>query len=165
MHHYRSMPPRSTPPPDVVRPQRSIFPENQCTLDQTSSSRSPPPSPRAADFLIIGLFAVRLTKRLIEGLEPYSQSDADISWLSTFLAAYASEYALAKISGPRKDEYVAMYQDIVSRMKRQPRYPMRFMQMNPDGSTRRGGREGGRGEERQMTDGKSRIDDDVKYSR
>lgn len=172
----------SNPPPDVVRPQGSILPDtgaappagipilqrahhaapppsprsnipyDQRAFPQASSSRSTPRPPRAPDFLIIGLFALRLAKRLIEGLEPYSHRDADVSWLRDFLMPYPAGYALAKISGHRKDEYVAMYQDIVSRMRKQPRYPMRFMQMNPDPSLRREGREGLVGE---MTDRES----------
>lgn len=89
-----------------------------------------PPSARP-DFLVIGLFALRLTKRLIEGLEYYPGRDADIGWLDTFLSAYHHHYALAKISGARQEDYLRLYPEIVSRMKRQPRYPMRFMQIDP----------------------------------
>ncbi|KAF1918570.1 hypothetical protein BDU57DRAFT_446291 [Ampelomyces quisqualis] len=88
------------------------------------------------EFLIVGLFALRLTKRLIEGLEKYPGREADMDWLTNFLAPYPPEYALAKISGPRMDDYVATYQEVVSRMRKQPRYPLRFMQMNPDQSMR-----------------------------
>jgi hypothetical protein len=75
---------------------------------------------------------------MIEGLEHYHERDADIAWLTAFLAPYPPEYALAKISGTRKDDYVAAYQTILSRMKKQPRYPMRFMQLNPDRSQQKG---------------------------
>jgi hypothetical protein len=114
-----------------------------------------PPSPRPApEFLIVGLFALRLTKRLIESLEYYPGRDADIIWLANFLAAFGNEYALAKVSGSRKDDYIAMYQCIVSRMKKQPKYPVRFMQMNPDQSMQQGRRGGEEERAREMTDGK-----------
>jgi hypothetical protein len=102
----------------------------------------PPSPPHAPEFLIVGLFALRLTKRLIESLEYYPGRDTDIIWLVNFLTPFGDEYALAKLSGSRKDDYIAKYQGVVSRMKRQPKYPMRFMQMNPDQlmqQARRGG--------------------------
>jgi hypothetical protein len=128
MENFRRSSSRRTPPPDVVRASSILSP----------AQLPRPAQPPNLDWLIIGLFALRLTKQMIEGLEHYHQSDADIAWLTAFLAPYPPEYALAKISGPRKDDYVATYQAIVSRMKRQPRYPMRFMQMNPDRSRQQG---------------------------
>lgn len=53
-------------------------------------------------------------------------------WLANFLAAYPTDYALARISGARMDDYVTRYPAIMSRFKKQPRYPVRFMQLNPD---------------------------------
>jgi hypothetical protein len=116
-------------------------------------ARRPSPPPLAPEFLIVGLFALRLTKRLIEGLNYYPGRDADIIWLVNFLAPYHNDYALAKISGTRRDDYLVMYRSIVSRMKKQSKYPVRFMQMNPDQSTQQAWR--GRGIERlrEMTDG------------
>ncbi|CAI9628792.1 hypothetical protein GT037_001839 [Alternaria burnsii] len=104
------------------------------------------------EFLIIGLFALRLTKRLIVSLDYYPGRDADIIWLVNFLAPYPEDCKLAKISGSRRDDYLAMYQNVVSRMKKQPKYPVRFMQMNPDSSIQqaRRGREIER--PREMTD-------------
>ncbi|KAL1799384.1 hypothetical protein ACET3X_003421 [Alternaria dauci] len=121
MQHQRSAP---SPFPDIGR-----APSAQPQLPRRSS-----PPPQTPEFLIIGLFALRLTKRLIESLEYYPGRDADIIWLVNFLAPYHSDYELAKISGSRRDDYLAMYQSIVSRMKKQPKYPVRFMQMNPDQS-------------------------------
>ncbi|CAE7034004.1 hypothetical protein P3342_007210 [Pyrenophora teres f. teres] len=103
-------------------------------------TRQPSPPTTAADFLIVGLFALRLARRLIESLDYYTERNADVIWLTNFLAPFDQAYALAKISGPRKDDYVATYQNIVKRMKRQPKYPVRFMQMNPDPSMRQGQR-------------------------
>lgn len=88
--------------------------------------------PQEPDFLIVGLFALRLAKHVIEGLVAYDDRDADIAWLESFLARYPAEYALAKITGHRKHDYIETYHGIVSRMTRQPHYPVRFMQMNPD---------------------------------
>ncbi|KAH8641608.1 hypothetical protein IG631_04549 [Alternaria alternata] len=112
-----------------------------------------PPIP-APEFLIIGVFALRLTERLILSLDYYPGRDADIIWLVNFLAPYPNDYKLAKISGSRRDDYLAMYQNIVSRMKKQPKYPVRFIQMNPDPSMQqaRRGREMDRPME--MTDGR-----------
>jgi hypothetical protein len=77
-----------------------------------------------------------------------------MAWIANFLAPYSSEYSLAKISGQRKEDYLSTYQDIVSRMKKQPRYPMRFMQMNPDRSIqqRMARSEAAREDIRNMTD-------------
>lgn len=96
---------------------------------------------------------------MIDGLADYAGRDSDRAWLTDFLAPYPREYALAKVSGPRKDDYIANYQAIVARMKRQPRYPMRFMQMNPDRSQQQGHarREAERETEREMTDRKFRC--------
>jgi hypothetical protein len=107
----------------------------------------------------VGLFALRLTKRLIEGLKCYPGRDADIAWLGDFLALFPLEYALAKLSGVRKESYVATYQGIVSRMKKQPRYPLRFMQMNPDPSMqrRRDGHEADAAGINDMTDRESAL--------
>lgn len=128
MRNYRTSPSRRTPPPDVVRasPTASL------------AIGTPSAQPQSPDWLIIGLFALRLTKCMLEGLDQYPGRDADIAWLTDFLVPYLPEYALAKISGSRKNDYIATYQRIVSRMKRQPRYPMRFMQMNPDPSQQPG---------------------------
>jgi hypothetical protein len=116
-------------------------------------TRAPSPRP-TPEFLIVRLFALRLTKRLIESLEYYPGRDADIIWLVNFLAPFSNEYALAKISGPRKDDYLAMYQSVVSRMKKQPQYPIRFMQMNPDQSMQQARRGGETARPRVLTDGK-----------
>ena len=87
---------------------------------------------------------------MIDGLANYAGRDSDRAWLTDFLAPYPREYALAKIAGTRKIEYVANYRAVVARMKSQPRYPMRFMQMNPDRSQKQG--QPGRGTERDLTD-------------
>lgn len=139
MQHHR---PNLSPLPDIGRapsaPPR--FPPG----------RSPPPP--APDFIIVGLFALRLTKRLIEGLEYYPGRDADIIWLVNFLAPFTNDDALAKISGRQKDEYTHMYPIIVSRMKKQPCFPIRFMQMNPDRSLLQPRRSGEAERSREMTD-------------
>ncbi|KZM18410.1 hypothetical protein ST47_g10438 [Ascochyta rabiei] len=126
MQHYTS----PHPPPDV----HPVAP----------APPAPAPTTRSEP-LIVGLFALRITKRLVEGLDNYSERDADIAWLADFLAPFPSDYDLAKLSGARKSNYLLMYPDIVSRMRRQPRYPTRFMDMNPvrpdrqDESRRQGG--------------------------
>jgi hypothetical protein len=146
LHHIMNMQRHGyilSPIPDIVRapsaPPRIL-------------ARLPSP-PHAPEFLIVGLFALRLTKRLIESLEYYPGRDADIIWLVNFLAPFGNDYALAKISGPRKDDYITTYQDVASRMKKQPKYPMRFMQMNPDQSMQQARRGGEAERARDMTDG------------
>ncbi|KAH4215804.1 hypothetical protein HBH69_221310 [Parastagonospora nodorum] len=145
MYHQRDTPSRRAPQPDDMRASSHAAP---------APSRPPVQPPNEAEFLIIGLFALRLTQRMIDGLADYAGRDADRAWLTDFLAPYPRELALAKVSGCRKNEYIANYQDIVSRMKRQPRYPMRFMQMNPDRSQQQGQarREAERETSREMTD-------------
>lgn len=102
-----------------------------------AASRTQPPLPRP-DFLIIGLFALRLTKRLIETLDYYPERDVDLTWLTNFLQPYRFDYDLAKISGTLKHQYLEMYPEIISRMRRQPRYPLCFMQVNPVAPDRQG---------------------------
>jgi hypothetical protein len=137
-----------TPIPDVVRAP---------SAPPLLLTRAPLPRP-TPEFLVIGLFALRLTKRLTESLEYYPGRDVDIIWLVNFLAPFNNEYALAKISGSRKDDYLATYQGIVSRMKKQPKYPARFMQMNPDQSMQLARRGGETARPKALTDGKySRI--------
>ncbi|XP_014562353.1 hypothetical protein COCVIDRAFT_84028 [Bipolaris victoriae FI3] len=112
----------------------------------------PSPPPPAPDFIIVGLFALRLVKGLIEGLDYYPGRDADIIWLMNFLAPFSDDYALAKISGRQKDDYLQMYPAVISRMKKQPRYPIRFMQMNPDQSMYQSRQRGVAEQPEEMTD-------------
>jgi hypothetical protein len=154
MQHHRNASSRRTPPPDIVRSSgfTTTAPQAPPALPQPSHpSASPHP-----EFLIVGLFALRLTKRLIEGLGHYPGRDEDVAWITDFLAPYPLEFALAKIFGPRKEDYITTYQNIISRMKRQPRYPLRFTQTNPDQSMRQqqGGRAIEREGPREMTDRK-----------
>lgn len=124
---------------------------------QFSQQQTPPQlplTPTPPEFLIIGLFALRLTEELIRRLEPYPERDTDIHWLHNFLSPFHRDYALAKISGRRKDDYIATYHGVVSRMKKQPRYPMQFMQMNPDQTMQRAAREG-ENNRPEMSDSKS----------
>ena len=137
-NHQPNPPPR----PDVGRVPSSL-------------PRVPARSPQspATDFIVIALFALRLAKRLIEGLEYYPGRDADIIWLVDFLAPFSNDYSLAKISGWQKDGYVHTYPCIVSRMKKQLRFPIRFMQMNPDRSLLQPRTLGAAERQREMTDG------------
>ncbi|KAF9693044.1 hypothetical protein EKO04_009062 [Ascochyta lentis] len=119
MQHY-NLP---YPPPDVH--------------PSPSPPTSAPAPPTPPDFLIVGLFSLRITKKLVESLHPYLERDADIAWLAHFLALFPPDCDLAKVSGVRKTNYVLVYRDIVARMKRQPHYPARFMEMNPARPDRR----------------------------
>ena len=114
----------------------------------------PPQSSGTSPFLVISLFALRLTKQLIERLGPYPGRDADIAWIAMFLTPYRSEYALAKVAGARAGDYTATYPDVVLRMKTHPQYPTVFMRMNPD---RLMGQHGGRQRPRDMTDGRCSV--------
>ncbi|USP78096.1 hypothetical protein yc1106_05370 [Curvularia clavata] len=140
--------PNLSPLPDIGR-----APSAPPRFPPRSSS---PPLPPTPGFIIIGLFALSLTKQLIESLEYYPCRDADIIWLVNFLAPFSSNDALAKISGRQKDEYTHMYPIIVSRMKKQPRFPIRFMQMNPDRSLLQPRGSGGTDRSREMTDAERR---------
>ncbi|KAJ4366730.1 hypothetical protein N0V95_000059 [Ascochyta clinopodiicola] len=115
--------------------QRYIYPPPEV---HPIAPAPPAPAPSTQhEPLIVGLFALRITKRLIATLDNYSQRDADIAWLTDFLALFPPDYDLAKLSGARKSNYLLMYPGIVSRMRRQPRYPSRFMEMNPTRPDRR----------------------------
>ena len=141
---------------NMQQPRSALSPLPDIVRGPSVPPRLPPrpsPPPPAPDFLVIGLFALRLTKRLIESLEYYPGRDADIIWLVNFLSPFHNDYELAKISGPRRDDYLATYQSIVSRMKKQPKYPMRFMQMNPDQSAQPARRGSEMERPRDMTDG------------
>jgi hypothetical protein len=94
------------------------------------------PSP---DFLIIGLFALRLTQRMITSLPDYTHRASGLNWLSDFVSLYDPAYDLAKITGGMRADFLDNYPRIVSRMKRQDRFPMRFMAMNPLVRERRNG--------------------------
>ncbi|KAH9865992.1 hypothetical protein J1614_008556 [Plenodomus biglobosus] len=133
-------------------------------MQHQSQGRHPPPDiglvPLTAatglgqpSFTIIALFALRLAKQLIQGLDSYPGQYTDLTWLTNFLDAYHVGYAFAKISGPQKDDYVVTYPSIVSRMKKQRMYPKRFMQMHPDQAVQ--AHLSGRGAERtlEMSDG------------
>lgn len=87
----------------------------------------------------------------------YPGRDADLSWLTMFLSSYPPDYALAEITGAHKDDYTATYPDVVARMKKQPLYPVRFMQLNPDGPAQQAYRAAvDSGERAELTDGRWR---------
>ena len=120
------------PPPDV-HPAWAYSPAPGTTLLPASApTKTQAPSPASnPDFLIVGLFALRLARRLVLSLEYYPERVDDIRWLENFLDTYPSSYDLAKITSSWKQTYVKEYPQIVSRMKRQKRYPMCFMALNP----------------------------------
>jgi hypothetical protein len=128
----------------------TIAPDPTPTPARTPPRPHPPPNP---DFLIVGLFALRLAYKIILDLDPYRERIDDLDWLANFLAHYHPSYDLAKLTGARKTVYLTHYPDIVGRMKSHPRYPIRFNQMNPVTPQRREEvqRRGG------MTDGKCKI--------
>jgi hypothetical protein len=97
---------------------------------QQNTQTSPPSRP---EYLVIGLFALRITKRLVQQLDPYDGHGADLNWLKRFLQPYRAEHALAKLTDARAiDDYVRNYPAMVRRMIKQPRYRRVFMDMNPD---------------------------------
>jgi hypothetical protein len=119
--------------------------------EQHTPASLPSPHSETPEFLVISLFALRLVKQLIQGLGPYPDREADMTWIVMFLAPYRSEHALARISSARVEDYTATYPAVVSRMKTHPQYPIAFMRLNPDPSMRRHGSE--RQRPRDMTDG------------
>lgn len=144
------------PPPDVSNPvlltsARNHRSQSTDPISRDLQSKAPPPEPvpPRADFLIIGLFALRLTQRMLDYLPHYPQRGADLTWLRYFLSHYDPAYDLAKISGGPKRDYLDMYPQVVSRMKRQDKFRVRFMSINP--TLRERGIELGM---RRMSDGK-----------
>ncbi|PSN70485.1 hypothetical protein BS50DRAFT_488375, partial [Corynespora cassiicola Philippines] len=83
-------------------------------------------------FTIIGLFAFRLAKKLMEALYPYVGRDEDLVRIAEFLANYHESFSLAKISGSRLDNYVHTYPAIVSWFRKRDNYPDRYMDFSPD---------------------------------
>ncbi|KAJ4351423.1 uncharacterized protein N0V89_006765 [Didymosphaeria variabile] len=131
--------PQSIPGPAPQFPSLS-------SLQDALPPHTPPPSTAPSgpssrpSYLIIGLFALRLTRQLILRLDPYPSRDLDLHWLDAFLTPYPSIYALAKLTDPRTIEaYVQAYPRIVRTMIKQPRYRRVFMDMNPDKGTDRKG--------------------------
>jgi len=100
--------------------------------DLSWHQQAPLPPPKCPDFLIIGLFALRLAKKLIRSLDRYPERDDDIAWINRFLHPYTRRDALAKISGERIEDYVTKYPAVVARFIKQPRYPIAFTELNPD---------------------------------
>ncbi|KAF1967228.1 hypothetical protein BU23DRAFT_403826, partial [Bimuria novae-zelandiae CBS 107.79] len=93
----------------------------------------PAQAPQRPEYLIVGLFALRITKTLIQQLDPYEGRHSDLRWIDNFLRPYHPDNALAKLTDARVvDEYVSEYPPMVRRMIKQPRYRKVFMEMNPD---------------------------------
>lgn len=85
---------------------------------------------------------------MITSLPDYIHRVSDLNWLSDFVSPYDPAYDLAKINGGIRADFLDNYPRIMSRMKRQDRFPMRFMAMNPlvrerrDGARQQGMSEG-----------------------
>ncbi|KAF3009806.1 hypothetical protein E8E13_010131 [Curvularia kusanoi] len=105
---------------------------------------TPPPRP---PFLIIGLFALRLTHTVIKSLPAYPSRTSDLNWLDSFLAPYDPSYDLAVLRGEQREEYEEMYPRIVGRMKKEGAFPRAFASVDPRG------RYGERKREEDMSDG------------
>jgi hypothetical protein len=101
-------------------------------LGISSRQQALQPPPKRPEFLIIGLFALRLAKKLIRSLDMYPERGDDIAWINRFLHPYMRRDALAQISGGRMEDYVTKYPAIVARFIKQPRYPIAFTELNPD---------------------------------
>ncbi|KAH6625227.1 hypothetical protein C7974DRAFT_455144 [Boeremia exigua] len=89
------------------------------------------PPAQDTDFLIIGLFALRLARTLIQSLDHYPERIDDIEWVEYFLGPYDVAYDLAKVTGSAKQAYLDTYPRIAGRMKAQRKYPLCFMALNP----------------------------------
>jgi hypothetical protein len=98
----------------------------------SSQQDAPPRPPKRPEFLIVGLFALRLAKKLIRLLDKYPEHDSDIAWINRFLHPYTRRDALAQLTGERMEDYVTVYPAIVARFIKQSRYPLAFMELNPD---------------------------------
>jgi hypothetical protein len=136
---YASQPRLPARPPSTnIHQQGYPSPHLPARPPPSTTHQQGPPGPQEAsppqrpDFLIIGLFALRLAKKLIRSLDKYPERDDDLAWITHFLRPYTRRDALARISGARIDEYVGQYPVIVARFIRQPGYPVVFTQLNPD---------------------------------
>lgn len=137
--------PAPNPPPLVIHPSwYALTPSQNAALQRAKAAPVPialastPPAPPKEDFLIIGLFALRLTRKLIRTLDYYYSSQvADLNWLGEFLSHYDAAYDLAKIKGGLKAQYLERYPEVLKSMRRQNGYPQQFMAMNPTVPPRR----------------------------
>ncbi|KAJ4987669.1 hypothetical protein SVAN01_06836 [Stagonosporopsis vannaccii] len=135
MQHSRSHP---YPLPDVHPAWAQSRPSQPSqVLPSSNQDQHAPPLLPKPDFLIVGLFALRLTRRLIHCLEPYPERASDIEWLDNFLSPYHTSYDLAKVTDPIKKAYLQTYPHIVARMKAQRRYPLHFMALSTFNPQRR----------------------------
>lgn len=100
--------------------------------------------PQRPQFLVVGLFALRITRSLIQHLDGYKTLGSDLGWLEGFLQPYRADEALARLSDPGTiEEYVREYPALVRRMIKQPGYRRIFMEMAPRAEVT----------ERELTDG------------
>jgi hypothetical protein len=122
-------------PTGVHQPQYTTHPSPAGVHQQPGfppQQNTPPLPPKRPEVLIIGLFALRLAKKLIRLLDKYPERDNDIAWINKFLSPYTRRDILAQITGERIEEYTSTYPVIVARFIKQPRYPLAFMELNPD---------------------------------
>ncbi|KAF1962268.1 hypothetical protein CC80DRAFT_389128, partial [Byssothecium circinans] len=83
------------------------------------------------EYLIVGLFSLRLARRLIEKLNAYPERSADLAWLDNFLSYYAPDDDLAELRSYAMDDFAKTYPVIIHHFIKQPKFPIAFMQMDP----------------------------------
>lgn len=84
------------------------------------------------EFIIIGLFGLRIAREFLTHRDAHPERNTDIAWINNFLQPYPSYFALDKIKDCRMDDYAFTYPKIASRFTRQPKYRRLFERMNPD---------------------------------
>lgn len=91
----------------------------------------PTPRGQRPDFIIVGLFVLRISRQLIDKLNSYSQRDADAAWIDGFLSHYSATDDLAKLQGSSMDNFAKTWPVIINHFIKQPNFPLAFMQLNP----------------------------------
>ncbi|KAF2643914.1 hypothetical protein P280DRAFT_392959 [Massarina eburnea CBS 473.64] len=95
------------------------------------SRGGPVPLGERPEFIIVGLFVLRLAKRVIERLDSYPERRADLAWIDSFLTYYRADDDLAELRGAAMDEFAKTNPAIISHFIKQPRYPIAFMEVDP----------------------------------
>ncbi|PVI05250.1 hypothetical protein DM02DRAFT_517022 [Periconia macrospinosa] len=94
-------------------------------------SQGPRPQGHRPEFIIVGLFVLRLARRLMDKLNSYPEKDADAAWIDGFLSHYTADEDLAELRGPSIDNFAKTWPVIIGHFIKQPKYPLVFTHMNP----------------------------------
>ncbi|CAI6332353.1 unnamed protein product [Periconia digitata] len=99
--------------------------------DVPPSRDGPVPRGQRPEFIIIGLFVLRITRRLVDKLDSYTEKNADMIWIDSLLSQYSASDDLAELRGSSIDNFAKTWPVIINHFIKQPKFPLVFTQMNP----------------------------------